>query len=118
VALALALGCSSQPDTCTVTGNVTWNGEALEDGDIVFQPADGKGLPAAGKIVDGAYEVQARTGPKRVEIRAVKEGKFDKAMNSAAMVPFIPERYNRKSELKADVTAGSANRFDFNLKGK
>jgi hypothetical protein len=113
---SLLVGCNAQPETVPVSGHVTWNGAPLEEGDIVLQPADGQGVPAAGKIYDGAFELQAKPGTKRVEIRAVRPGKFDPAMNAAPMVPYIPARYNRNSELKATVAATGENSLKFELK--
>jgi hypothetical protein len=62
-----ALGCGSQGST--VSGTVTYNGQAVEKGHINFIPADGKGTPVGGDIKNGKYEVRGVIpGKNRVEV--------------------------------------------------
>jgi hypothetical protein len=65
--LALApLGCGG---TGTVTGKVTYNGEPLPSGTVIFWNADGKGTKEAEIQSDGTYKIdQMPAGPARVAV--------------------------------------------------
>src|ERR1700759_1339838 len=65
-------GGTSGPQMYPISGEVTLDGVPLKEGAISFVPADGKGLAAGGKIVDGKYTAKSVPGAKRVEIRAPK----------------------------------------------
>jgi hypothetical protein len=81
--VALAAGCGS--NTATVTGEVTYDGQAVADGMITFLPADGKGQPAAAKIVQGQYKIEnLAPGPKVVKIEAVKAVTFARSTEEMA----------------------------------
>lgn len=110
-------GCGpSGPETYSVSGTVTWNGDPLPDGHIVFYPVDGSIAPDAGKIAAGKFEFQAQPGEKRVEIDATREsGEVDPVMHTAPREAYIPSKYNSQSILKATVTAGGDNTFTFEL---
>jgi hypothetical protein len=112
-------GCGpSGPKKYRVVGDVTWEGSALPDGDIVFTPTGG-GVPDAGKITGGKYDVQVTEGAKQVSIFAMREeGPVDPAMGVARRRNFIPERYNDKTILTANVTPDGPNQFDFPLTEK
>lgn len=100
-----------------VTGTVTFENAPLPEGDIIFEPADGKTQHRAEKIKAGKYTLTAPAGPKIVRIFATKEvGQRDKVMNMVSRAQYIPARYNEKSELKAEVSNDSSkNTFDFKL---
>jgi len=71
--------------TSTVSGDVTYEGQPVENGEINFLPADGKGAPAGTKIVGGKYEVQGLVpGPKVVQITAVKSVPFARSHDEMA----------------------------------
>lgn len=67
VLLPLLLGCGGG---LSVSGTVTYDGKPIEDGQISFLPAGGKGTPAGAPIVGGKYRVDEglTIGPRRVEI--------------------------------------------------
>jgi hypothetical protein len=115
--LWLFTGCGSgEPNTYRVTGDVTWQGSPIADGDIIFTPQDGAAAPQAGKIVAGHYDVRATQGPNRIEIYATRESsQSDPVMNAKPREQFIPGKYNSQSTLSASVQAADNNRFDFNL---
>jgi hypothetical protein len=74
LAAALLTGCGSP---CAVSGDVTYEGQPVEQGQITFYPADGKGPPAGAPISRGRYEVSGLVpGPKLVEITATRAVKF------------------------------------------
>ena len=99
----------------------------------MFYPEPGtRGPTAGGKIVDGEFTVAAEKGTMegtfRVQISATrKTGKkvFDptaEMLDSGStdgmideIVQYIPARYNKQSELTADVVDGGENRFEFAL---
>jgi hypothetical protein len=65
--LLLCAGCSSEPKSYRVTGNVTFEGQPVPLGDIHFIATDGRWGAEAGKIKAGHYELrmEARRGPIR-----------------------------------------------------
>ncbi len=67
--VSLLVGCSGDASV-PVSGTVTWKGEAIPDGDILFVPTEAPGVPEPGKILDGAFSFRAAPGTKRVQIHA------------------------------------------------
>lgn len=109
-------GCGSKTKTYPVSGTVTFNGQKLKDGHILFQPVDG-GVGDAGTITDGVFNFQAKAGKVKVEIRATREeGQVVEVMGARNRVQYIPERYNDKTILEAEVVPDGENRFEFPLK--
>jgi hypothetical protein len=99
-----------------VSGTVTWNGKALEEGHLILTPADTSLSPDAGPILNGEFSFRASLGAKRVEVFADQAvGEIDPVMKTQSREQFIPVRYNEQSELKAEVTKGK-NHWDFDLK--
>ena len=100
-----------------VTGTVTYNGEPIKDGRINFRQVDGDQRAFSGVIENGKYTVETAAGSMLVEVTASKliPGKFDES-NPGEKTPmgkmYIPEKYNSRTELKADVAPGSGP-FDF-----
>ena len=109
-----AVGCGKS--TYEVSGNVTCDGQPLKEGDILFVPENPKLGPDAGKIVDGHYQFQAQPGKMRVQITAnrIIPGKVG-MMGEPVTGNYLPERYNEKTELRAEVGKDSPNHFDFDL---
>ncbi len=118
-----AVGCGgkSGPATAEVTGEITFDGQPVAEGDITFLPADGQGHPYAGKIVAGKYSLKCEPGKKRVEITAFRPvpGKFNEdnpGEKTPVIEQYIPPEYNAQSKLEADVSASGPNAFPFELK--
>ncbi|MCA9267266.1 MAG: hypothetical protein KDA41_02290 [Planctomycetales bacterium] len=113
--LSVAAGCGkSGPPVYRVTGEVTWDGAPLGEGDILFESGDA--LPAYGKIRDGAFEFESTAGAKRVVIQATKEADtVDPAMGARPRISFIPPRYNANTTLSAEVQESGDNHFRFEL---
>ena len=118
--MLVVCGCSGgSQQRQKVFGAVSFAGSPLADGSIEFFTTSG---PAAGALVrEGEYAIPAEhglvPGVYRVTIRSpvvVGEAKPD-GMSSPATRDRIPERYNAKTQLKAEVQANGANRFDFIL---
>lgn len=110
-------GCApSGPRTYPVSGTVSYDGDPIVQGDILFVPADRSLAPDAAKIEDGRFHAQAKEGECRVEISALDIGPdTNYVMGSPIAANFLPERYNRQSELSVEVSAKDDNIFDFAL---
>lgn len=124
--LSLGLvGCGAGadgPPMYAVSGLVTFDGQPVEKGRILFRQTDGDRQAFAGEIVQGKYEVKARSGPTTVEIRASRPipGKFDNSNGTPEPVGemYIPEKYNSRTELTADIAPTAKNEIPFELTSK
>ena len=102
-----------------VVGDVTFDGQAIEDGDIALYPEDPTIGPDAGKIINGHYEIMAKPGKKKVDIRAARPSPTKKGMFGEPLREnYIPVRYNTSTELTAEIQASNSNRYDFALTEK
>lgn len=121
--LLLLVGCGGdrrQP----LEGTVTLDGKPLDEGAISFVPLPGATGPTAGaNIAAGRFSIAADQGTFpgtfRVEITAKrKTGRQVLSDTAGGMVDqyeqFLPARYNRESQLTANVKEG-ANRVEFRL---
>ncbi len=118
-------GCvDSGPATYPVKGTVTFDGQPVADGQIIFYATETGVTPDAAPIKDGKYSLVAREGQKRVHIEATRvvPGKMiPRPAPATGEDPvtemYIPESYNTKSTLEAFVTDSARdNEFDFTLK--
>jgi len=128
IALLLAGSClaiaSCQPhDRAWSTGSVAFDGRPVETGLIVFRPLDGGSPPVGTAITEGRFAIAGRPGRHRVEIRGtrpVDASRLPRTTPRFEGAPvyedFIPSAFNTESTLEADVTAGSSNRFEFDLR--
>lgn len=127
--LAFAIsGCGpSGPEVGKVSGVVTLDGKPLPEAFVFFRHADGGRISEAFTDESGKYTLNfssdasgAMVGPNTVRIstfiEAVREdsGAIVKGTNKKELVP---KRYNKESELTAEVKSGS-NTFNFDLKSK
>lgn len=118
-----------------VSGSVTLDGKPLDSGMISFDPdsaAQADPVSGGGLVQGGSYSIAQATGltpgTYRVSIRSGGGGggaapATDQApgappKKAAAKKDPIPEQYNAKSTLKAEVKDGSSARFDFDLKSR
>ena len=132
-ASGLAGGCQSGDDLPrqAVKGTVTLDGKPLESGSIQFQPdqaAPGTAAVSAGaEIAAGSYAIDRAQGltPGRYKVMIFSHGdtKVDESAPPGEVVApkgtieeQIPPRYNAETTLKAQVDAGKANVFNFDLK--
>jgi hypothetical protein len=96
-----------------VSGTVTFDGQPVPTGSIVFVKSDG-GAREGGVIKDGKFEAKVSPGRYKIEVRASKvtgkrtqkgfDGKDEEIEQSVEM---IPDRYNTKTELVEELKAGS-----------
>lgn len=126
VVTVAALGCSSEPlDKVIVEGEVTYAGKPVANGDIQFTPIEGTKGPASGApIVDGKYVAKAKggvpIGKHRVMIRGFRapgggtkeeDSKLARDVSGLEGGPreqYIPEKYNKDSELTLTVDGESS----------
>ena len=116
--LILLFGCSSEtdsrmPDRNSVTGSVTLDGEALQDGSITFySEGDAElGIRSSTSINDGKYKLLVTPGEKKVMVNQLVD------ISELKTIEKIPAKYNSKTTLEADVTVENRT-FDFELKTK
>src|SRR5438445_1808350 len=76
-------GCGS---TCSVSGEVSYDGAAVADGMITFTPADGKGSVVGAPISNGRYAITEKLTPGSwtVSITAVKDVPFARTSEEMA----------------------------------
>lgn len=116
--ITLATGCGGD-GKISVTGSVSWNGEPIEKGHVIFTPVDPTIGPDASTIENGTFAFRSATGEKRVEIFADRPvGEPDPVMQLQRFEQFIPTRYNELTELTATVASGADNQFQFDLKSR
>jgi hypothetical protein len=72
VVLLVAAGCSQGNPEFKMTGQVTLDGAALDEGEVRFAPVDGKGQVAGCVVKDGKYETKMAPGKKNVIVSAYK----------------------------------------------
>jgi len=129
---AVLFGCDKSGRQA-LDGTVTLDGEPLPQGSIVFFPQPGTRGPTAGdNIVDGRFSIAPAEGTMagtfRVEITASRKTGRKVADPTVQMMnpdaesalidqteQYIPARYNKQSELTAEVQEGRSNSFEFEL---
>jgi hypothetical protein len=115
------VGCSSNKQV-GVEGKVTYGGEPLDVGTITFIPTAEAGIKSGGLIENGAYKVDAKTGPSpgphRVEIRWAKptgkKSKNEFGEELSVRHEGLPDKYHTNSVLQTDIKPGS-NVLNFDL---
>jgi hypothetical protein len=131
----LLTGCSSGPKRYKVTGNVKYKGTPITAGTITFLDEKG-GVAGGAPIKDGAFEIEQKAGllpgkykvsisypdPKRAP-RAPEPGELPGegdpaggADMSREVKDLLPAKYNRQTELTAEVKEDGSNDFPFDLK--
>jgi len=117
----MIVGCeASKPSTSPVKGNVTLDGKPLPEGEIYFiLPGQ---VPSIFPIKDGRFEGEAKQGTHRVEICAYRPRTDKDQLLDPSMTPppenYLPEKYNTKSELTAQVEPAESKPFTFELQLK
>jgi len=118
-------GCGQRERWATLSGSVSFNGEPVQQGTILFYPE--KGQVAGAAIENGKYAISsapgAALGTNRVEITWMKKtGKQIPAESPAPpgslideTVQAIPPKFNSRSELTVTLTPGH-NQCDFTLR--
>jgi hypothetical protein len=114
------VGCGRQ-DTIEISGQVTFDGAPIEKGEISFIPVDGASAAEGAVIENGTFALAVKPGAKRVEIRASRPLPPERQTNPEMGLmyeDYVPAKYNRESELKAEVTADGDRQFPFALQSQ
>ena len=107
-----------------VSGEVTYQGEPVENGDVLFYPMEGTSGPVSGaSIKDGRYVAEGKggvpVGKHRIKVRAFRAGKpkVNLSAEEAELEEFdgggttheqyLPEKFNNNSELEVVIESGS-----------
>ena len=115
--LAAATGCGSG-GAVKLAGDVSFKGQPVENGEIIFTPTDGQ-QSIATPIENGRYQIEVPLGSHKVQISGYREvpGKFDRSnpgQEEPIVEMYIPDQYNARSTLEASVD-GSTDKLDFAL---
>ncbi|WP_417381023.1 hypothetical protein [Gimesia sp.] len=123
--LLIFTGCQGGdegPETFTVTGEVSFSGKPVEEGQIVFLPTTGNTQRQAAIIKNGQYSSECTPGKKNVEITAYRFDESKQEPDPAepgktvpARVQYLPNKYNQKTTLVAEVAKQGENHIDFKL---
>ena len=123
--LIACIGCADTGGRIALSGVVTLDGEPLPEGAIEFHPRQGTGGPSSGgEIAGGQFSIAAERsvfpGVFRVEITA-NRGTGKKQIYEITgeefeiRAQYLPARYNRQSELSAQVAKSGKNYFEYHL---
>ncbi len=127
--LVFTVGCGRSGPGMRVWGTVTYQGQPIQEGQIVFVPIEGTSGPSTGaQIKNGQYEIPKHIGPYakgvyRVEITAMGPEKTY-SPNASGEGPFytvreqlLPPIYNQRSTLRVTIwPEPDKNQHDFHLK--
>ncbi len=110
----LLAGCSGGgSDEYRVTGSVTFDGQPVEQGEMIFFTSEMQ--PYVTRITAGQFECYLPEGRKRVEITATRESPTPAPDGLPNYESYIPAAYNTDSELTAQIEAGRENTLNFDL---
>lgn len=122
----IAAGCNPQNDNYIVTGKVSYDGQPLSRGQVVFEPR-AAGKMSVAQIHEGTYSLPAGFGlsPGEYTVRITSDRptgeKVKPAVYSEDQTPadvyeqFLPAKYNQNSELTITVSPESVTSHDFVL---
>ncbi len=112
------LGCNASdgPRKYPVTGTVTYAGEPIESGSVVFDPVDGEGPSAMGGIENGVLSAEVTAGEKVLRISAVRTLDKKDQYGEAITESYIPAKYNGDSQIRETISADGENKLAIDLK--
>jgi hypothetical protein len=124
VGLGVLASCSSAPPRGIIHGEVTFDGQPVQEGTILFEPENGQGQTAGGSIKDGKFTAEVPVGKMRVRINGNKKtGRRYKVYDTPEsplvdeVVELLPPKYNVNSELTLEVKKGEQ-QVPFHLKSR
>jgi len=121
LALFWIIGCGPSrvplPKKVAVKGTVNMDSNPMADGEVVFV------VPGLGPfnlpVKDGSFSGEAYVGSNKIEVFSYREGEpLTTGKKEATKINVIPDRFNSKSTLKAEVKDGDANEFRFDVTSK
>jgi hypothetical protein len=103
-----------------VSGTVTFDGEPIATGSVMFVPHDRAAVPNVLSVTAGHFEGLVSAGEKRVEVRALRPGRGPAATgpgaeDAASLVNYIPAKYNDSSSLGRTVEPPGPHVIDLEL---
>jgi hypothetical protein len=124
--LLLVVGCNVQSGGVNAEGAITYDNSPVERGVITFTPSNsstGQQVRFV-EIVDGHYEMKGDLAPQpgaySVTIEGVKKVNdarapdYAKDENGMIDKQYLPEKYNKKTELSVEIKEGQS-QYDFEL---
>jgi len=121
VIAALLAGCEATtpgPVKYAIKGQVQLDGQPVSEGAIQFRPVDPDGTPEGATIRTGHFSAQARPGEYLVEITAGRETGQIGPLGERMTEQYIPEKYNKTTELTVQVEDRNQQNVSFDLKSK
>ena len=119
VSFIACLGCDSGPSLYEIKGKVSFDGIPVAKGDITLRPEKTSTAPQGAMIKDGSFVMKASEGKYKVEIISTRVVPGKKGpMGEDAIEEFIPEKYNTKTTLGAEVKTSGKNELIFELTSK
>ena len=129
--MLLVAGCSrNQSERLAVQGRVTYQGNPIQEGTILFEPID-EGRQANGVIAAGRFSIPSShglsEGDYRVEIEAYQKASASPSDGPGALYAqgesaveilteqYLPAKYNRQSNLTQRVSRENHNSLEFPL---
>ena len=113
----LGTGCNNErgPRKYDVSGTVKFDGKEVAEGEIIFQSVDQSVGAEGGTIKGGRYNLKAREGKNKVEVRATRIVPGKKGpLGEDWVEQYIPDKYSEQSSLSAEVGSGKT-KHDFDL---
>ncbi len=124
VSITSHLGCNRGPAEGTITGEVTFDGQPVKDGHVLFTPLDGNGQTGGGTIREGKLLAEkVPTGKMKVELHGNKVVGKRKAYDTPEspweddVAELLPPKYNFKSDMTLEVKRGAQD-VKYDLKSK
>ena len=116
-------------DLQEVSGSVSLDSQPLGNGTIQFSPLDKDGLASGSAIVEGKYRIPREKGlpPGKYTVRVSAADPSSAVPRPSGHGPGseapplkerVPEKYNSRSELRAEVKSGGGNSLDFSLSSR
>jgi len=104
-----------------IKGTVKLDGKPMPEGEIVFEGEPGS-IPEILTIKDGDFSGKVKPGKKQVKVNAFKISPPPPSATGDNVedqkVNIIPDRYNAKTTLKADVSEGGLSPSEFQVLSK
>ncbi len=129
LAISVAAGCGGAPQQVQVSGQVTFDGAPVDEGQITFEPR-GAGRMAFAAISAGRYATSRERGvqPGNYLVRITasrptgKSAEIDSFITDQASATvneqFLPAKYNSASTLEIEIKPTGAVEHDFELTSK
>jgi hypothetical protein len=122
----LAGGCGDSSGRQAVSGTVYFKGQVLDQGRIHFAPVEPGPTESGATIENGRYQIPRDNGlvPGKYKVSIfsydqkgakVQSEEIPGDPGNTQFKERIPAKYNVKTTLTAEVTAGGSNTFDFKL---